>query len=943
MAFKETGKLKSVNPLRRIHNISDTEFKLNFVRKQMSDGSYTTTTSIIRGKKEYHGNNTGLLHKAVNLKYRVVGDTPSLTKQINNFKPSSFAGKTIKYSAKATNFAVKDIGKTGVDVALASETATITATENLRKLAVQKALQKYRQESNDDVSKAFVSTVSVVHNAHKGLKQHKKLKVEHKSEFSKSKHQSVKNYLFAKDKFNLKKSEYKLFKKEKFKPVKKEFKLNKTANKVEYKKIKLDKKINHHDKKEARFSKKFADKQLLNQVKIAKYSKPNSLLTQSIKYSGGTMLASGWQKAISADERNDMMKSVNVGKKIAFDPLKNRVVNHKKISLEKQKVKRDKFKNKKLKKDTRLKKQQAKLGKKRSLLNKSKSQKRVDKAAAKGVAKTAHAIALALKSPVVSIVAPYGAAIVIVLCVILLILSMINGVIEAIFGNSSWVMGTYTAQDKYLSQAEEYYTKLAYEMNQNVLKCSTDDWEDGLDDLGVDTDDMDDDPDNFYFGDNTHFSYLSQYDFDCYKFWSFLSAYYYDFSTEDGEIEYWEYDGDTEDVIEELFNAEYKFECFYDNTSRWEEQSVYQFEGGIDGRYWTVDNKNVYSSKLLLKTCPSVLSDFKDDEGYIHFNSSLEILNPNDENKRTGWFIQDQRYFVTSPSGQQSKPFYSLKNGTTFGRDYSGEWSDREYFGFSATDQVYHVVSSGDTKRWNSSLEDDTGLISFYQRNIWKTDCRLYYNVKTKKSFDEAIKAILTRQSNGNERYEYYLNFAGLSDDENAKDMHGNHQSFNCPVGGSILDCVDNGKIYNGFGYDMQGWNVKHCSLADEDESHQAIDIIYPELSSVYAPMDGYIKEINLDESYVIIRKNSFNYWYDGDGCGKTRDTEITLYGVSVASNLSEDDEVHKGDIIAVSLPEAKCEDVDNGGIGQYYLHVKIEIDTDGYGWDFIDPRLVFY
>lgn len=966
MAFKETGKMKPINPLIKSQDISGTEFKLKFQRIQTPDGSFKTTPSIIRAKKEYHGNNTGILHKVVNMQYKVIGDTPSLQKKIDYIHTTTRRGEFAKKALKASYTTAKIGANTAIKTGLAAETATLKVGQMAKSAAWQKFKQNYVTDGQDDVNRGLLGAGGLTRDVTKGLINHRKLKIQHKLE---------------KTNFQMKKEEYRLFNKESFKSKLLKNKEDKLSN---IKKIKASRqsfnavgkdspsynlrkalyerreqqfvvksKILSTQKHQIKGEQNFAKKSLKTQKAISKLSKPGLLVLQPFKYGGKKMAASSWQKAISADERNDFMTAIGKAQSAASSIYQSRTQR-----LNKKQVKRDKLQKKNNKSKNALKKQEAKLGKKKSLLTKSKSKKKVDKVAEKGVAKTAQVIAMALKSPVMSIVAPYGAAIVIVLLIILLILSMFNGVIEAIFGNSSWVMGTYTAQDKYLSQAEEYYTKLAYDTNENIIKCGTDDWEDGLEDLEIDTDDMDDDPDNFYFGNSSHFPYNPVYDFDCYKLWSFLSAYYFNFETtaEDtekgGEIEYWTYDGDTEAILDKLFKDEYKFEYYYDNTSRWEEKSSYDYYGGnFDSGYsyykaegptksWGNEHYD-YSFKATNR--PNEISEYLDDEGMLYIkrvNGEYRIVNPNNDWHNTGYLLQDQRFYLgdSAPAyyfkgGDNSKPYNFFINDSTKTRD-SRAWD---------SDEAWFMITPGDSKQIFNDAGDDDWYYSVVKKYYWKTDCRLYYNVRQKKTFDEAIKSILLQESHGDERYQYYLNFAGLSDDENAKNMHGNHQSFDSPIDGSIIDSVENGKIYNGFGYDMMEWNKHHCSLADEDESHQAIDIIYPELSNVYAPMDGYIKEINFDESYVIIRKDDFNYWYDGDGCGKTRDTEITLYGVSVSSNLSEDDEVKKGDIIGYSLPEAKCEDVDNNGIGEYYLHVKIQIDTDGVGWDFIDPRLVFY
>jgi glutamate 5-kinase len=60
-------------------------------------------------------------------------------------------------------------------------------------------------------------------------------------------------------------------------------------------------------------------------------------------------------------------------------------------------------------------------------------------------------------------------------------------IFSSVLGGSGFILGTYTAQDYDLSEAEKYYTRLARDMNQKILKVGTDDWKKGLQELGIDT------------------------------------------------------------------------------------------------------------------------------------------------------------------------------------------------------------------------------------------------------------------------------------------------------------------------------------------------------------------------------------------------------------------------------------------------------------------------
>ena len=75
-------------------------------------------------------------------------------------------------------------------------------------------------------------------------------------------------------------------------------------------------------------------------------------------------------------------------------------------------------------------------------------------------------------------------------------------------------------------------------------------------------------------------------------------------------------------------------------------------------------------------------------------------------------------------------------------------------------------------------------------------------------------------------------------------------------------------------------------------------------------------------------RKDDVQYWYDGSG-GTKRDTEVTIANAVLLNGYSEGDTIHEGEMFAQTT--------------NTNVNFHIEIDTDGYGWDYIDPRLVLY
>lgn len=166
---------------------------------------------------------------------------------------------------------------------------------------------------------------------------------------------------------------------------------------------------------------------------------------------------------------------------------------------------------------------------------------------------------------------------------IALVLVFILMIFLGILGGSGFVLGTYASQNYDLSEAEKYYTSLAYNMNESILKVGdSSKWKTGLKELGADTSNMKDTPDNWYWGRSSVYDWDAVYDFDVYKLWAFLCAYYYDFDADDnGDITYWSYGSDTEDLLDEIFAEEYAFVYWYDNQSHLEQQSNYTYDGSL--------------------------------------------------------------------------------------------------------------------------------------------------------------------------------------------------------------------------------------------------------------------------------------------------------------------------------------------------------------------------
>jgi len=904
-----------------ISHLRNREFQIDYRRELNRHGRYRTRAYIVRGAKSYHGNNRGLIHKAVNLKYRVKGDTPSVTRLINSYEPTTKKEKLLKKTAQVGNFAVHDVTQTAVNTALAAETVGLKASDIVRREVRNKLKQKYTREAVDDYHRGVFFMGKTAFDAVKGTHQHFKQKKQHKLEKAKFKLKKADNAVFKvktyKPKLKSNKTELKNAKAE-YKLKVKESKGNhfrKAMNKRRKQAFKQSKRELKFERKQLKVDKKFKKKEVKNQRKISKNTRPGLLVLKPATYTAGRMKASAWQKAVNEDSDNDMLHAVDSAKRRVAEPIKDKV--SKPQRLQKQEKKRDRLKDSEAKSKNRLNRQENRLKskhesyKKRKKKPKSKSNKK----AKNTIAKVAKAAVKFVKNICEKEVIKFFATIALPILIILLVFAFIIMIFSSISRSSSFTLGTYAAQDYDLSEAEKYYTKLASDMNWWICEMDGERWQVALDNLGVNVMSYEDVPKEYIWGRSSVFDYDPVYDFDVYKLWSFLCAYYYDFDTENGDIKYWKFKSDTEDLLDEIFNAEYEFEHFYDNTSRWEEYDSYYFSGGIDGTYWLADSTNMYNNSYLPKSNPGELNGFKDDNGYLHFNEYLEILNAQDDYKRTGWFIQDQRYFVNDRSGQSSEPFYSWFNDTEFGRMYGEDYHPRSYWGFSDTDQIYWCVSPQDTLYWRNDLTD-TCLINYYQANYWETDCRLYYNVKQKKTFDEVIADKLGEMSHSDERLQYYNLLVG---NEDSNKMYGNHQTiYNLLPEPSIRDY----SLKREFGYEMTGWNNAGDGL------YQGIKVYADNGTELKMPFKGKITEVNTDENKITIRKDDVEYWYDGTG-GTKRDTEITIANATLLSGFSEGDTVDQ----SVHFAKTTAENV----------NFHINIDTDGYGWDYIDPRLVLY
>jgi len=869
---------------------TDKQLQIHFSREDVGNGKYKTRIKLAPGEKKY-SSRRGLIHRTVNLKYRVQGDVPSVSRSLKSIRPETIKGHIVKGALLTTWYAGSSALKAIETTALSSETAVQKTAHGAVNAAKERLREKYHQEAVDDGNRAVIFTAGTVNDAVRGTVNHLKGKKRYKSE---------------------------------------KLKLKSLNTDISELKIRYRKSPSPEQKKELKLLKKSKKAQ----KKIVRNTKQAPAVIKPAGYAGRQLKQKAVSKAVYEDDENDMIRAAYSIKRHGTDHIADYVSKHSGLKRAEKKYERiqnrqKKYKSKLRDKESRLKnksstkKKQKKTVKKKPVSSSSKSLLSRAGSSMLDVLRSfsahssweAAATVLGISIPVVLILS-------ILFFIIMMFISFLSG--------SGFILGTYNAQDYALSQAEAYYTKLSWEMNENIILLGTDDWKKGLKNLGADTKNMKDKPDIRQWGHSSEFDFDLAYDFDKYKLWSFLCAYYYDFSesAENGDINYWKYDSSTSDVLDKLFRSEYSFRYKYNSDSHWETRNSYIFSGGIDETYWLADSTQVYRDCFYPVSAPSEIHDFTDGNGFVHFDSNLEVLNAKDENSRTGWYIQDQRYIVGDGSGQQSNPFYSWFYDSEFGRLYYEEYHKRSPWGWG-DDQCYWLVSPDDSHRWNSSL-DNRCLVNYYKANDWVKDCSLYYNVEKHKSFEEAILEILGNMADSSERTAYYRLLSGSDDSDS---YYGNHQTLGNVLAG---DSIRNYTVMNGYGYYMTEWNSRHCS---SDSNHEGLDVFCNSGSEIYSPFDCKIDSYS--NGTVVLRKNDVRYWYDGNK-GKNRDTEVTVGNVKLKDGLKKGDTVKKGDVIAYVTDSRKCEGKDNSGYGTY-IHIKTEIDTDGIGWHYVDPQLILY
>lgn len=451
--------------------------------------------------------------------------------------------------------------------------------------------------------------------------------------------------------------------------------------------------------------------------------------------------------------------------------------------------------------------------------------------------------------------------------------------------SSTWMIGTFNALDKDLSDAEKYYLKLAYDYDANTVLCGdASSWKGGLNNFGVNTSGYKKKPALFS---NTSTA-ADAFEFDVWKIWSYLCAYRYTYNSTTKESEMWQFDDEAKHALDLLFMFQYEFTHTYLADGYWER---------IDGAVYDATFLSMFNagSSTVMRgvftftsdTLPSELSAWAENHDgtyWLIYNlSNNEILNANDSFAATGW-----------------------------------------YFDYNLADIV-------------------GGTCHYRQYYQWVNTTALYYGINKKRGLDEAIQIILSNMSN--DIYQYYLVLANGSEtgSGSAIKLYGGHQAIRSPITSTMKQLMEGGRILHNFGMDMpdgQQWGSMHCDMGSSHYEHNGIDIVCNSGVAVYAMFTGKITDMGngvlelsaTDEEYRI------HIWINEND---TMQLRATYCAITPLDTLSKGNIVQEGQLIGYTTRDKKCESNRSFDAGWDYLHIKLEMKYDTVTFKTVDPRLL--
>ncbi len=877
-------------------SLTGKEFHIKLQRKKnkLSDG-YHYTPSLIRTDASAF-KQKGILHKIDNLGRNIEGDKPnvSIEKHLKSLHPSTVQGKSVKYTLLTMDKGRKAGAKAVWKTALSAETVAL----NAKNIGKQKLITNLRYKADtSDSGKAVLSGVTVLrsaNNARKVILQHKMQKKQYK------------NYV------NDIKS-----KKAKLQNAKKKFKATPKNKERKF------------DKKDIKVQKK----QLKNTKKLKRLSKPNSL----VKTAGVSITTGGITRGMNQISKNAQdndfaqatSKAVNLAQQTKS--VKTTVKNHKFAKTQKKTQKLNKKSNKLANRRSKLTAKKKKPKVKRKKKFKPPAPKKIAQKFYKFILKFVGAIAFPL---------------IIIIIFFTIVLSLFGGGAA----NNNAIMGTYYCSDYDMAQAIETYTDIAYAFNSKILKIQNkNNWKSTLRTMGINTSDMDDTPTSVIFGRSNKLNYNPVFDYDANKLIAFLCAYTYDFNDTEDKQQTWQYKDEYDDVLEDLFYEEYEYQAKYINESYWQQCNTYEVYPDRDTYYLCDATGTDYINGTKFgyvrygsRGVPSEISRFARNKTVYFDYSTGEIKDCNKNYKRTGYYMQNMNYRYTDPSGNVIPSFYSTIVNPNNNTSFLGWIEDNQSF------RKTQLVADGENFDWAVSAsdmdmryDDNYQGVRFFKQNEYITECKLYHNVKQLKTFDNAVKAILSDKSEStddfNQRWQYYQILANLTTDENGKkmDTYGLHQIFKIsPIPGNFKDAT----IYNQYGYDIKNWCEKHC----DNTTHYGIDFVTNSGTNVYSVIKGEIESIDTSAHSITIKlSNDQEFWYEDNN---KHSLKITYGNITAKSGLSVGATVDVGDYIGKVDNYRHCGGTNtNSGVDYLHFRVQVKYGILGIDWHDVDPQFLFY
>lgn len=970
--FKNATKIAKL-PFKVVGNsFTGKEFHVRAERIQNESGKFRTHYSVERTTAPLY-KPPGIIHHAVDFSRRFEGDFKkySVTTRLNNLTPVTKGERLVVNSAKAVNETRKLATTSFTKVALVSETTGLAVAGHYYRKFSGRLNNEFDSVDTGKIVAKSVSALKSFNNVRRTVYTHNVKK----SYFQ----QKTSALLTDKNRKNALKNDYKTSKqanKLKLKQRKSQLReihrvyssnsvtkpsntINKTVKpnkptleRVKQRKriatklnqpttdLKIKKKLLKNQKKIVRFTRREKLHYLtvplsVKAVKSVAITHPTSfLVNKSSQYAhdndfihGISAIRNSTQTIKSAVKQNSFRRYSRIQKK---NEARRQKIHKKENKLQARNSKLLKEKPKSKRKKQKKKKQQEKLQDKiKKVLSKAKE----------------------VSIDFVKFIFKFFGVIAIPLFIFFAIFAILFLSLNSTVSNNTYVLGTYNCDDDTIAKCISRYTSKANDFNNNLIKVQNAyTWRVGLrNGFNININNYDDTPKKFIFGRSSEFNYDPIYDFDAYKFIAFMCAYNYDFSKSNSDIDNWSYDNDLDDdVIDKLFDNEYEFKHRYYNSSAWvslDKFKVYpsanEFLCVDETGVTTVNGKKYGYVKFgqYNDSVPSQLQEFTSD-GSIHFDlTSGEIKNKFDGYKKTGFYIQNVNKQFTLGSST-IEPFYY--------RYYDKQ--KREYFyGFEYKGQLYHktqlvvdgrnfdyAVAKEDTKILNPELKKYQ-LIRYYQAEKYEYQCKLYTNVHRKMTFENTIKKLLREKGHYEERLQFYNTLLGIGTNDNTYG-YGNHQMIKNALNTNFNSLVQNGKIYNNYGYDVQTWGKAHCSL---DSNHNGIDIEANTNTPVKAMVSGTIKKIDTsDHTIKLVTDKELDYWYDDHN-----KVETTIYYTNIKATVHEGDTVKAGQVIGKVDNYKHCYDnIDNTNANKTYLHISVELDGGWFSSDYyVDPQFLIY